>query len=656
MLDPECNDWISELCVITKFKMTTTAMNSFKTNLVSILFSIPCLAFAQNHVQVPKLGDVSDGNRSVPVHLIDLYDADSILVRPGDQPMLPFSTKVTCGECHNYEKVRMGWHFNAAEVNVEPGRRGQPWILVDQKTGTQLPLSYRPWPGAYKPEQLGMDSWRFVQAFGRHTPGGGIGENTEADAPELFFRRLISGALEINCLSCHDAEAGHDQAEYANNLKRENFRWAAASTSGFATVRGAAKDVPDNYDIYSGLPMDDPKLTAPSVSYDLSRFNARGKVLFDIVRKIPNERCYFCHSTKTVGVTDRWEAEEDIHLTSGMLCVDCHRNGLDHNMVRGYEDEPQVKKNPLAASLSCQGCHLPDESNEVPVAGRLGAPQPKHAGIPLVHFEKMTCTACHAGSWPVEKTQLVKTSQAHALGTHSVNRSDLMLPHIAAPVFVREENGKIAPHKMIWPAFWARLNGKNVAPIAPAEVAAIADTLFAGVDSARSGDWLTLQDEPITQVLQRLAAADSSKSEAAYIAGGKLYRLNRSGKLSKENHAAAQPYSWAIGHDVRPASQSLGIRGCGDCHSLNAPIYFSQLKVDSPLETDRHSTYKAMTDFAGLSGIYARLFAVSFFFRPLLKLLLLAGSAALIGVLLWNGLQGLGSIMKAAAELKENSK
>ncbi|MGH7455586.1 MAG: hypothetical protein ACRENG_29800, partial [bacterium] len=352
--------------------------------------------------------------------------------------------------------------------------------------------------------------------------------------------------------------------------------------------------------------------------------------------------------------SERWEAEEDIHLTSGMRCVDCHRNGLDHNMVRGYEDEPQARQNPAAASLSCKGCHLPDESNEVPRAGRLGAPQPQHAGIPTVHFEKMTCTACHAGSWPIEKAQLVKTSQAHALGTHSVNRSDEVLPHIASPVFVREENGKIAPHKMIWPAFWARINGQDATPIAPEEIAAIAGDLLTGVDSTRSGDWLTMTEEQITNVLQRVSTADSSAANAAYIAGGKLHRLNSSGKLIEEDHPAAQPYSWAIGHDVRPASQSLGIRGCGDCHAINAPFYFSQLKIDSPMEADRSSTYKAMNDFAGLSGIYARLFAVFFFLRPLLKLLMIVASAILTGVLLWHALQGLGSIMRMAGELKEH--
>lgn len=643
-------------------------MNSFKIIFLAIALLIPGFALAQNHLDAPKLGDVSDGNRSVPVHLIDLYDADSMLVRPGDQPMLPFSTKVTCGKCHNYNKVSSGWHFNAADSHVVSGRRGQPWILADQKTGTQLPLSSRGWQGTYRPEEVGMSGWQFAQAFGRHLPGGGLAEKVEADTPELFLRRQISGSLEINCLSCHDAEAGHDQAEYANQIKRQNFRWAAAATSGFANVRGAAKDVPDNYDIYSGLPMDDPKLTAPSIAYHLTRFNATGKVLFDIKRRIPNERCYFCHSTKATDAThaERWEAEDDIHLTSGMMCVDCHRNALDHNMVRGYEGEPQQKNNPAAASLSCQGCHLPEASSEVPHAGRLGAPIPKHAGIPPLHFEKMTCTACHAGPWPTDKVQLVKTSQAHAMGSHSVNRSDVVLPHIAAPVFVREENGKIATHKMIWPAFWARLNGKRVTPILPEEILALSDTLFTGIDSTRSGDWLTLKDEQIVTMLQRLGKLDangpdkldasSKQHEAVYIAGGKLFRLDKSGKLSRENHVAAEPYSWAMGHDVRPASQSLGIRGCSDCHGLNAPFYFSQIKVDSPLEADRHSTYKAMNDFSHLSGIYARLFAASFFLRPLLKWLMIFVSGILTGVLLWYGLQGLGRLMKAAGELKENGK
>lgn len=645
----------SRVAVKPTFATLKQTVNAFKTCLLFILVIAPGIVFSQDQVQAPMLGDVSDGSRAVPVHLIDLYDADTALVRPGDQPMLPFSTKVTCGQCHNYQKVRTGWHFNAADSTVQPGRHGQPWILVDQKTGTQLPLSYRLWLGTYKPEQIGLSCWRFVQIFGRQMPGGGVGENVESDPPDIFLRRLISGPLEINCLSCHDAEPAHDQAEYANQLLRQNFRWAAAASSGFATVTGSAKDMPDNYDIYSGIvALDDPTKIPPAIFYDLSRFNPRGKVLFDLVRKIPNERCYFCHSTKVVGDGNsaRWEADEDIHLAAGMKCVDCHRNGLDHNMVRGYEGEPQAKNIPAVASLSCKGCHLSDESETVPKAGRLGAPRPQHAGIPLVHFEKLSCTVCHAGPWPTAKAQRVKTSQAHALGTHGVNRSDQALPHLLSPVMLREADGKIAPHKIFWPSFWASVNGNHVIPMAPEAITAIAGDLLTGVDSTRSGDWLTLTEEQITKVLQRLTAADSNKQAVTYVTGGKLYRLNHSGNLSKEDHPAARPYAWAIGHEVRPASQSLGIRGCRDCHAINAPFYFSQIEVDSPLAAGRHS-YKTMTDFSGLNGIYARLFAASFLFRPWLKFLIVISSVIITAVLVWNGLQGLGSIMKAAGEFKE---
>ena len=48
----------------------------------------------------------------------------------------------------------------------------QPWILTDQETGTQLPLSYRGYEGAFYPRDLGMSDEGFVSVFGRHLPGG----------------------------------------------------------------------------------------------------------------------------------------------------------------------------------------------------------------------------------------------------------------------------------------------------------------------------------------------------------------------------------------------------------------------------------------------------------------------------------------------------
>lgn len=372
----------------------------------------------QASAQEQKLGDVRDGNRSVPVHLIDLLDEEGTTIRPDDDPLMPFSIRETCSgdDCHNYQTISSGWHFNAADPDVPPGRRGQPWILVDWQTATQIPLSYRPWPGTFRPEQVDMLPFEFLRYFGRHTPGGGIGDDEESQSLEFFQRWLVSGQLEANCLSCHDAEPAHDQAEYATQIARQNFRWAAAASSGFAHVGGSARQMPDTYDIYFGAMLDDPSLIPPSVSYDESRFTSKGKVFFDIKREVPLERCYFCHSTKVIDEAnpDRWTLDEDVHLAAGMTCVDCHRNGLDHAIIRGYEGEAQASANPFAAESTCEGCHLGEASALVPRAGRLGAPQPDHPGIPSAHFEKLTCTACHSGPWAAPETYRVKTSRARA--------------------------------------------------------------------------------------------------------------------------------------------------------------------------------------------------------------------------------------------------
>ena len=118
---------------------------------------------------------------------------------------------------------------------------------------------------------------------------------------------------------------------------------------------------------------------------------------------------------------EKWQGDEDVHLAAGLTCVDCHREGLEHNTIRGYEGE--VNANEMAAKTSCKGCHLGDENGSRPEGGRLGAPVPMHKGIPTVHFERLACTACHSGPWPDDTTYRVKTSQAHGLGTRTVNKS-----------------------------------------------------------------------------------------------------------------------------------------------------------------------------------------------------------------------------------------
>jgi hypothetical protein len=580
-----------------------------------------------------KIGDISDGSLSVPVHVIGLLDGEGDKISPDVEPVLPFSTRQTCSACHSYEVISQGWHFNAVDVNAVPGRKGQPWIFVDPGTSTQIPLSYRPWPGVFRPEQLGITSFKFTQLFGRHMPGGGVGE-LESDDPADLVRQDVSGKLEINCLSCHNAEPGQDQAEYAGQVARQNYRWAAAAACEFASVKGAAVTQPDTYDPL----MDD----AIATTYRENTFDHEKKVFFNITRRVPNERCYFCHSSLDVGGygSEEWAADKDVHLAAGLTCVDCHRNGLDHNIIRGYEGEDSASQNPLAASTSCKGCHM---------EGGLGAPVPQHPGIPPVHFEKLTCTACHSGPWAQILTHRNKTSQAHALGTHTVNKSDDALPHILYPVFARQEGDKIAPHKLIWPAFWGTLKEEKVEPLDLNLAKRAVGRSISRAKPRSLGDWPTLTDELITKALDSLKKT-VKEGEPVYVCGGKLYRLNESGGLSEpQEHPAAQPYLWPIAHNVRPAGQSLGIRYCTDCHATDAPFFFGEVEIDNPLAAEEVAT-KEMIEFQDINSFYAWAFAFSFVFRPFLKIVAL-GSAGLIGlVLLLYGLKALACVMNALAK------
>jgi len=634
--------------------------------LLLVLLASPALA--QDDWKL--LGDESDGSRAHFLHRIRLFyenedDDRGARISPDDEILFPFSTRWTCGECHSYSVISKGWHFNAVDPNVVPSRPGQPWVYVDASVGMQVPLSYRLWPGTFKPEEFGLTAREFTRLFGRHMPGGGTGELKSRELDEIM-REFVSGRLEINCLSCHDAEPAHDQVEYAVQTAKENFRWAAAATCSFATVKGSAKEVLDageNYDPFMPGPLRDQKLVPPTVTYREEVFNQSDQVFFDIVREVPNHRCYFCHSNMDIDRKDaeKWLSDEDVHLAAGLKCVDCHRNGVDHNITRGYEREDSVSRNALAASSSCEGCHLGDKYSSLPVEGRLGAPVPEHRGIPPVHFDKLSCTACHSGPWPVDRTILTKTSRAHRLGTTVINKSHEVLPHIVSPVFAKQggigaayagllvvmEGGKIAPHKLIWPAFWGTMEGEKVTPIGLDVVRQTVGKIIMRGKLSTTGDWPRLNWNDIDEALKLLAEA--VEGEPVYVSGGKVYHFDE-GKLAVVfEHDAAKPYLWPIAHNVRPATQALGVRRCEDCHATDAPFFFGEVAIDSPVDGEQDST-KKMIEFQGIDASYARVFAFSFVFRPWMKIICLGSCAVLAVVLLLYGLKALACVAKVLAE------
>jgi len=632
-----------------------------RRELILALLLLPLLSltivWAQDEEQAPagKLGDKSDGSRAHPVHLIPLYPANEEAekgkqIDPEGDLVLPFSTKFTCGECHSYDIIKHGWHFNAADVNAPTGRLGEPWIYPDHKLGLQIPLSYRDWPGTFRPSQVGLSDFTFTKLFGRHMPGGGPGETKATDVDDIG-KQYISGLLEINCLACHNGHFGQDMGGvngWAVQIAvKENYRWAAAASVEFAAVKGSSADMDPVYDPF----MPEGEDNEPHVVYRDDAFDADGNVLFDVVREGPKERCYYCHTdvyfSHGEDQGEKWVADEDIHVKAGLTCVDCHRNGIDHQIVRGYSGEVADSNNPLVATTTCEGCHIP-EGSDVPEAGRLGAPVAKHVGLPTVHFERLSCTACHSGPWAEDTTILTKTSRAHRLGTPSVNKSPEMLPHILSPVFA-EEDGKIVPHKMMWPAYWATWTGGEVQPVAIDVVEKTVGKVFEELELKPNGDWPGISPKQVAEALKVLN--DAVDGNAVYIAGGSLYRLaaDANSVVEETDHPAGAPYMWPIAHTVRPAAQALGIRYCTDCHATNAPLVFGSVAVDSPIVSET-PVVKQMVEFQDVSPFYAWAFSKSFVFRPFFKIVGIGASGILALVLLLYALRALGAVARVLAE------
>lgn len=510
----------------------------------------------------------SDGRKPY-VHRLTLYDHDGQAIDPTDEPAAPYSPTRTCGKCHAVGTIRHGWHFSADMPEIDAGRPGEPWLWTDRASGTVLPISGRDWPGTFRPADVGLSRWAFTKRFGHRTPGGGFADPDEeaAGAAEESLRWDISGPLEIDCLACHSTNGAFDPGEWQRQIALENFRWAPTASIGLGVVRGSAKTVPDDYDPFVGPNPDFPEQSPPTVEYDESRFDADQRVLFDITRRPPAENCYACHSTRQVG-TDApptWRVDGDVHLSSGMTCTDCHRNGIDHRIARGDAEE---------TAYSCKGCHL---GSETALGGTYGAPVPAHRGLPPIHLEKLSCTACHSGPWPGPRTSTVQTGFAHDLGIATRERTDATLPRIDEPIFLRRD-GQITPHRSVLPRYWAvRHDDGRLQPLPIALVERTARKLNAQAGTEREG-------APSASLSEVGREALRSALQDAWDGGGAVTYVAPS---SFEPLRGA--LFWPLAHDVRPAAQSLGVRGCTDCHAAGAPFFFGTVGegiLEKPVRMD----------------------------------------------------------------------
>lgn len=457
-----------------------------------------------------------DGSRTVPVHTIPLYGEDEQLIVPQYKGSLPMSCKTTCGACHDHAAISKGWHFNAMDSSIAPGRPGEPWVWVDEKTGTQIPISHRDWPGTWKPEELGMTPWAFTRTFGRHSPGG-IQTAPEED-DDIGARWEVSGKLEINCLGCHNASPRQDMTEWAKQIGRENFRWAATAAAGLGDVGGMASRIWSTWSVYDGPNRDDPDFAVPPyVKYDSMMFNRKHRCRLNITIEPKDGNCLHCHSVTRVG-SHKSDSPGDVHSSAGLTCVKCHSNGIKHHIAQGYEGEAEVSGGLKSTDTSCRACHIAETGAQSAMVGRHAAPIAAHRGLPEVHLEKIACTTCHSGPWPGESLARVRTSRANSLGIHGAARWFTDAPAIVEPVFLRGESGKIEPHRMMWPAFWARSEGGSTTPLDPDVVMEVAQDILQPAKQAGG-------------ILAAFASDPEAKGTPVLVLDGNVYERNVDGEL-----------------------------------------------------------------------------------------------------------------------------
>lgn len=561
------------------------------------------------------------------MHLLDLIDHEGAKILSADDFPLPFSMEQTCNPCHDYDAIAGGWHFNAGQADIGPGRPGQPWIYVDTTLGIQLPLSYRNWPGIVHPIDLGLSRWDFLEKFGGLMPGG-WGEDWQAEQPVYRPEWFTSGEPEVNCLACHDRSFKQDRAEYNRQMRLGNYAWAATAAGGLVDVSGAAYNLPPLYDPFLPHPLDEENQNSPTVRYRPDVFTAKDEVLLDLTRQVPNERCYACHSSlyslEYPGAFEPLPA--DIHITAGLSCVDCHRNGLDHQIIRGYEGESAGE-----AWLSCRGCHLGQQTAGSP-AGRFGAPEPDHAGMPASHLITISCTTCHAGPWPQHDQRRVKTSQSHALGTHSVDPAPSAPPGISGPVYLPGADGMLTPQLALWPAFWGFMDGQTIQPLQIEQVRQLRAGAALFDSTLEQSRW----PRDSIDVALALAGLDSlfpGERQPVYVSAGLVSRLQPDGRLISFTNSAGDPYIWPIAHAVRPARQALGASGCRDCHSGSAAFFYGEVEA-ATLGYPVQGAKRTRSEMMGTSVLYAHLLDGTILMRPAFKLVLILGTILISAVVL----------------------
>ena len=351
-----------------------------------------------------------NGGRTVPVHRFAPIDREGDKVSVRARMPVAVSQEKTCAQCHDVEKMHGGSHFRNGGTNDVVNRvNREPWFLCSTNGGCRT---------VSLADRGGLTAWEWTKTFGYAFPGGGLANSPAAldEAAGERQRWFVTGPLEMNCLACHSQD-DYDVSEWAKQTLRENWSGAALAAAGYARVEGMNARLDAAWDPFIAENPDDHLFKVPEkVVYDPAKFDDKGRCTFRVGRP-KNENCLACHAVSAVGVPSHRMAG-DVHLQRGMRCIDCHQTGMDHRIE----------------TKSCASCHI-----EKAGAG----PKPRHTGLPLVHFEKLSCTVCHSGITGEGKRAQVRTMRANRIGIYGKAQWETDCPFIEEPFVRKNADGMV---------------------------------------------------------------------------------------------------------------------------------------------------------------------------------------------------------------------
>ena len=572
-----------------------------------------------------------------PFHL---RDEDGEVINPvkDENAGKPYSPKMTCGACHDYEKITKGFHFTqgmgekpTAEQAARclwastPGNYGGNWCspaplysyLSPKRNDSAATMDLTSFTFITKgcaschpgggPMEFDLDGKRYDHWMKDAKSGFSPGGDNRFDGDYHQARWSETGVLEADCLLCHMPK--YDLAQRNKQLTALNFRWAATAGSKFASVKGS---------IEKGEPVE--------VAYNKELFKPDGTIEPHIVREPRNEACLGCHaqpSWKKRGAN--FSPRTDVHLRAGLKCVDCHPAGSsatdpriagkeEHQFGKGDDPGGLVRNDLDDTMVSCNDCHS---------TGRMGAPVAKHLWLPPLHLDAIACQTCHIPErvvMPVEVQASDVFNPAPRIpspgkrlwtfygpdGNYRNHYGYLQMmgyddkpTERFRPKLVRYK-GKIYPANQIhsaWPGIEIEGETALMQPkmgdivkmwtahrADPAgkypELAKIADDNGDGVPEVNRPEEIDALIHSVAQLLADIKYP-MEKKHVVWVMDERVYSSGTKYRVVEKHEWEASPYAnvHKYNHDIYPAKAALGANGCADCHSPGSEFFHAPALV-----------------------------------------------------------------------------